>query len=205
MVNKGTYVPPWTRQKRLQTEYIDEDVPDIYEIDKLLTSIEYGVVNPRFQTLRARALFAMYYLTACRLSEILEITPNDLKFKLIDGRKCLQIKTINRKHRKRKRKILPIPIQREKIIVKHITIFGKTIPRENLLFDFKKKRATQIINDISGYNVHFIRHIRATHLVAKYNFNEQLLIRFMGWTDSRPAKHYMELKTGDVFRQFYRR
>jgi integrase len=204
MVNRGNYVKPWTRQRMLQKEYIDEEVPDIDELSELLNAIKYGVIHPKKQTLRARALFAMYYLTACRVSEILNTRKKDILLREIDGRKCMLIRTLNKKHKTRKSKRLPIPIDKEYIIVMHVYNYVKYLREDTLLFDFKVKRATQIINDITGWNPHFIRHIRATHLIAKYDFNEQLLVRFMGWTDSRPAKHYMELKSKDVFRQFYR-
>lgn len=203
MVNKGTYVKAWTRQRRLQKEYIDEEVPDIGELNELISNINLGLVNPRKQTLRARALFAMYYLTACRLSEVLECKKKDLLVRIIDGKSCLLIRTKNKKHRSRKSKRQPIPIQKERIIVKHIYRYIKPLEEEDLLFEFKEKRATQIINETTDFNPHFIRHIRATHLISKYDFNEQMLIKFMGWTDSRPAKHYMELKSKDVFRQFF--
>ena len=116
----------------------------------------------------------------------------------------MYIRTENRKHKQRTTKRQPIPIELEMPIVEFIKDYIKDIDDDSILFNFKSKRATQIIVDSTDFNVHFIRHIRATHLVTKYDFNEQALIRFMGWTDARPAKNYMELSSKDIFKQFYK-
>lgn len=251
MVNKGAYVEPWTRQKDLQKRFIDEEVPDIEELVEIIEGIQWEGRSRKFYTKRARALFAMYYLTACRASEIVKtlslrkqsivkvskiekdgtkrvyyktdstggvhierwvdehtylgIIKKDIQFRKIDGRLCMLVRTENRKNARRKTKRQPIPIDLEMPIVNYITDYTKRIPPNNLLFPFQTKWATQIINKTTDFNIHFIRHIRATHLVTKYDFNEQMLIKFMGWTDGRPAKHYMELKSQDLFRQFYKR
>jgi len=70
------------------------------------------------------------------------------------------------------------------------------------LFNFGKTRAYQIIRQATGWNNHWLRHLRATHLVLYHDFNEQLLIKFMGWTNSLPAKHYMELKWTDILDKY---
>ena len=240
----------WSRQKQLKKRYKEEDVPDI---DELVVIIENIIVQNDVRgkyTKRARALFAMYYLTGCRASEIVRcnklrkqkikknesfdekgikrvsyeldesgeriidrwvkphdyegIYKRDIKFERIDGKMCMFIRTENRKNKDKITKRQPIPIDLETEIVFYITDYMENLGHNDLLFPFGVKRATQIINETTGFNIHFIRHIRATHLITKYDFNEQLLIKFMGWTDGRPAKHYMELKSTDVFRQFYK-
>jgi len=250
MVNKGKYVAPWSRQAALKKAYRDDEIPEIKELSMQISEIKCGKTSEDYQTLRARALFAMYYLTGCRVSEItmvdslrkqrtrkevifdhdgtkkvvysldadgeqivdkkeirhefVGIRKKDITFTEIDGHKCMIIRTENRKNRMRKTKRLPIPIEKEKEIAKFIYEYIKKLEPESILFPFKSKRATQIINETTGFNVHFIRHIRATHLVTKYDYNEQALVKFMGWTNSMPAKHYMELKSSDIFRQFYK-
>jgi len=252
MVNKGNYVKPWSRQKELQKKYSQDDVPDLEELGNIIDSIKIEHwCKSKFYTERAKALFALYYLTACRASEFLKcrmlrrqairkrihidelghkrtiykvdkdrnkiidkwleeheykgIRKKDIKIKRIDERLCMLIRTENRKHKKRTSKRQPIPIELEKEIANYVIKFAMKAGGWGYLFKFGTKRATQIINDTTGFNLHFIRHIRATHLVTLYDFNEQTLIKFMGWTDGRPAKHYMELKETDVFRQFYKR
>ncbi len=224
----------WSRQKELQKKYAYEEVPDIDELKNIIDRINVGKVDIVKQTKRAKALFAMYYLTACRVSEIVKVTnlwkkkyikegnkfkeiskepikhnypgikKGEIKFGMEYDKQCMYIRTENRKHKERTTKRQPIPIELEQPIVEFIKDYIKDIDDDTVLFNFKSKRATQIIVDSTDFNVHFIRHIRATHLVTKYDFNEQALIKFMGWTDARPAKNYMELSSKDIFKQFYK-
>jgi len=210
----------WYRQKELKERFHETEVPSILEIDNILNDIQYGVVDPERHTKRARALIAMYYLTAGRLTEIvrkkgfetapvekefLGICKQDISYDTIDDKPVMYLRIENRKNKKRKTKRQPIPILLEEPLVKHIKAYTDMIMIPNLpLFKFSSKRATQIINDTTGFNCHFWRHIRATHLVTLYDFNEQALIEFMGWTDARPAKSYMELSKKDLFRSFYK-
>ena len=224
----------WSRQKELQKKYAYEEVPDMDELKNIIDSIHAGKIDIVKQTKRAKALFAMYYLTACRVSEIVKVTElwkkkytkegntfkevdkeriphnypgirkGQIKFGIEYDKQCMYIRTENRKNKERTTKRQPIPIELEMPIVEFIKDYIKDLDDDSILFNFKSKRATQIIVDSTDFNVHFIRHIRATHLVTKYDFNEQALIKFMGWTDARPAKYYMELSSSDIFKQFYK-
>jgi len=210
----------WYRQEELKERFHESEVPSISEINNMLNDIQYGIVNPERDTLRARALIAMYYLTAGRLTELVRkkgfdqqpidkefmgVCKQDIVKDEIDGLPVMYLRIENRKHKKRKTKRQPIPIALEEPLVKHIEAYLDIIKIPNLpLFRFSSKRATQIINDTTGFNPHFWRHIRATHLITLYDFNEQALIEYMGWTDARPAKAYMELSKKDLFRSFYK-
>ena len=195
----------WRRQRELQEEYANEEVPSLDEMDRMVQNMHCGKTNQVFQTLRARALFCAYYLTACRKTELLVANRSDFKTEYIDGKQVLLVRTLNKKNKKRKTKRQPIPIEKEYVLYKHLRNYLNSLEEDERVFDFKGQRATQIINEVTGWNVHFIRHIRLTHLVTLYDFNEQNLVRFAGWTDSRPAKHYMELSPKDLFREFYKR
>ena len=238
----------WERQKELQKRYVQ--VPNIAELDIIIGRIKVGKINIDQQTKRARALFALYYLTACRASEILKTTrlkkqrmKKDIIFEedgtkkvvcavdknkepvierwfeehsFLGTRSCdlrmiehtnhnfLEIRTENRKNKNKKTKLLPIPIDKEIEILKYLNDYLASLQPEELLFKFTPIRARQIINKSTGMNIHFIRHIRATHLITLYSFNEQMLIKFMGWSDSRPAKSYMQLSSEDLAREFYK-
>lgn len=217
----------WKRQRELKKQFKEDDVPDTHELVNIINSLSGK------NEVRDRALFAMYYLTACRCSEItrypflkhtkykkendkwisVEITKEpheymgikkqDITFDIVDGLECMNIRTENRKNKERTTKKQPIPISKEQDIVKFVKNYLETIDNDTILFPFLPIRATQIINKV-GWNIHFIRHIRATHLVTKYDFNTQLLVKFMGWTNAMPAKNYMELSSKDMFRQFYK-
>jgi len=242
----------WRRQRELKATYHELEVPSINELDRMISNIEFGNSDRLRQSLQARALVGLYYLTACRCSEVIRckilirrktfkqgeikvipfncikltkdyvntkdlhviewqikdefvgIKKEDITFDLIDERDVMYIRTLNRKNKNRKTKRQPIPINLELPIARHLKAYLDIVPNNGLLFNFGTKRATQIINQTIGFNIHFLRHIRATHLITLYDFNEQALIEFMGWSDARPAKHYMELSKKDLFRQFYK-
>lgn len=217
MTRKKRFRRPWDLQKYLQKKYYADEVPDIEEIANIISRIKIGKIDRKLQTLRARALFAVYYLSACRCSEIVAkatgkpsgfqgLRRGHIKKVYVNDKPFMQIRAKNRKHRTRRTKQLLCPIEFEGKIVKHLVRYLKLFKdNKSRLFPFKNKRAIQIIRESTGFNPHFIRHIRATHLVSIYDFNEQMLVRFMGWTDARPAKAYMELKTRDFARAFYKR
>jgi len=224
----------WNRQDVLKKKYNDTEVPSLEELNNMISAIHFGKDDSEMQTYRARALIALYYLTAGRLTEITYrtkaiftnkirenglivgrekvttypefkgIRKKDISFDYIDDRQVMYVRIENRKNKNRTTKKQPIPISLEKDIVRHITSYIEILNSDDLLFDFGNKRATQIINQTIKFNPHFIRHIRATHLITLYDFNEQTLIEFMGWSDARPAKHYMELSKKDLFRAFYK-
>lgn len=237
----------WQRQKKLKEMYSFSEVPSISEIDHIINDIKIGKIDIDRQSKRAKALFSMYYLTACRASEIVKVSKLrrrrlkvstvyeegikkkiyeldhdnnpvienwieehnflgtrkcDIVEKVFSGFKCLEIRTENRKNKNRKTKLLPLPIEKEGRILKYIYEYLSILSEDQVLFPFSTRRAAQIINGTTGFNLHFIRHIRATHLITLYDFNEQMLIKFMGWSDSRPAKHYIELRSSDIAREF---
>jgi len=210
----------WYRQAELKERFHESEVPSISEINTILNNIQYGKINPERDTKRARALIALYYLTAGRLTEVVRkkgfetiaepkeyvgICKQDISYDEVDSLPVMYVRLENRKNKKRKTKRQPIPISLEQPLIRHIEEYLKIVNIPNLpLFRFSSKRATQIINDTTGFNPHFWRHIRATHLVTLYDFNEQALIEYMGWTDARPAKSYMELSKKDLFRSFYK-
>lgn len=238
----------WSVQKKLKKR----DIPSLDEIQSIIESIKIGKINIKEQTMRAKALFAMYYLTAGRATEILntpklrkrrikkntiidqdgtkkviyEVDINkkpiietwieehnylgtmkrDIKFKEYGNIRCLNIRIENRKNKNRTSKLLPIPIEfpEEKAIADYVLNYMNNLEDDMILFKIGMRRARDIIYQTTGYSLHFIRHIRATHLITLYDFNEQMLIRFMGWTDGRPAKAYMELRSSDIVKEFYK-
>lgn len=237
----------WRTQKELQKKYSNQDLPSIDEIDSIISRIKIGKVNTNYYTQRAKALFAMYYLTAGRATEILKTTKLrrrkvrrkvsfengakkvlyeldesnkpivdhwleyhnylgtmkcDIKPKEFFGYSFLELRIENRKNKKRNTKLLLVPIEKEKAIVKYLMDYIESLEDDEVLFKFGRRRAAQIIKETTGFNIHFIRHIRTTHLITIYDFNEQMLVKYAGWTDARPAKAYIELRTSNMAREF---
>ena len=53
----------------------------------------------------------------------------------------------------------------------------------------------------AGIAPHYLRHCRLTHCITEFDFNDQELVKYAGWTDSKPAKWYVSLKTTDLQRK----
>lgn len=150
---------------------------------------------------RSAALFCLLYLTAGRISEVIEIRRKNIIRKTLSKRPAMVIQLPNRKHKKRHWKQIPIPLDKRIYIkmYKIIREYTHALSREEKLFDIGKRRAQQIITKEFGINAHLFRHIRLTHLAQ--DFTEQELIHYAGWTDSRSAKHYVHFNVKNLMKK----
>ena len=189
--------PPWSKLLLLK----EEKIPELKEI----IEIAQGIDNPRNQ-----ALFILAYLTAGRIREIVpkldkqnnyrsSIKKSDLKIVQEKGRDVLIINLRNEKNRNRKRKEIPVPLDiKENVIFWNLIIdYINSLTNDEELFPISYQNAYGIISKL-GFNPHWIRHIRLTHLVTVYGYKEHQLIRYAGWTDSRPGKNYIEMDWTDL-------
>lgn len=115
-----------------------------------------------------------------------------------EGRRIMVISMQNRKNRRMKRKRIPIPYDKEKELLDMLVEFLDKLQPDESLFPFGKGKAEKIIKEATGMNPHFLRDIRATRLVIDYNFNEYKLVKYMGWSDGRPASRYVILNTDSI-------
>lgn len=184
---------PWG----LQTELQRQDIPTKEEVMEKIKATKY---------LMWKALFALVYLTGARIGEILKVTtPEDFKMIERDGKKILLVTLYNEKNRKRKIKKIPIyPItENERILTNYIIEFVNTFgEKEKPLWNISHQRAYKIFLKYLNMNPHFLRHLRLTHLVTDFNFNEHELKMFAGWSDTRPASAYIELRWTDILKKF---
>lgn len=187
-------VKSWTYQKQLQ------------ELESIPSPEEIIMISNNIKELRNQCLFILCYLTGGRISELVDrkgIKPENFSKQFVDDREIIVINITNLKNKHRHRKEIPIPLDKE--ISKELFIkayeYISSIGYNTLLFDFTRQQAYNIIKKNTGLNPHYMRHIRATHLALYHDFNEFLLVKYMGWTDSRPAKHYMELKWKDILQK----
>jgi integrase len=146
---------------------------------------------------RDRFFVALAYLTGGRVSELLDIRKEDISVTEKKGIKVLLIQMKNEKNKKRNMKLLPIRMDLEgplaNIILDYIS------GREGRLLGFRsRQRGWQIFMKYTGFNPHFARHLRATHLVIYRGFSDQKLKLYLGWSDSRPADTYIHLRWEDL-------
>jgi len=184
------FTKPWELQKYLETQRIP-------------TEGDMKLFAANIDSVRNRALFIMLYITAGRVSELCyDLKKKHLVVDVRKGRQVLLINMPNRKHRKRHFKDIPIPLDKEEVLLGLLNQFLQGKYENDPLFNFSPNWAYKIIRKELGWNAHWIRHLRLTHLVVNHDFNEQLLVRFAGWTDSRPAKNYMALRWGDILDKY---
>jgi site-specific recombinase XerD len=167
---------------------------------------------------RDRALFCFLYLTGARVDEIVEgkkkvgVKKKDLELAKINKKDFLVVSLYTLKNRKHPIRRVPIPIKREGILVKYVLDYVEKLDSEQYLFPFTKQRAWQIIRSIlEKYKKnkknkfmnanHFLRHCRLTHLVTIYDFTDQDLVQFTGWSSSLPATIYSHLRFKDLARK----
>lgn len=173
----------WVGQKKLLTR-------DIPSHDFMVMRISRVPLSwPRF-------IGALLYLTAARAGEI--TTSKEDSFPRIDaedinGHPCLKFLLRNEKNRKQKLKILPVRIgddpELSKIIIDSKDLIG-FLPKSRQAVHRLTVRAF-------GWNPHYFRHVRLTHLAVDKKWSDTKLSRWAGWSDARPATTYVKYKYTD--------
>lgn len=129
------------------------------------------------------------------------IRKDDIGIEKIQGKEVLifRIRNLKNKRPKENIKLIPLPLKDEMSLKfkKIIDIYLAGLEEGEELFPIGKRRAEQIISK-AGYNPHFLRKLRLTHLVRYYNFSDQKLKVFAGWSDSRPSKDYIKIGLNDL-------
>lgn len=197
---------PWSKQSFAEKERIP-GVNNIIDMSK-------QIYNDR-----DRCLFVLTYLTAGRLQELVRYTGKNGKLESIKAgdlqikeniienngeksiKKILLINLRNNKNKKRYRKDIPVPLNKPE----NVELFNLMsehllgIPDEDEVFPITYRRAYAILTKINNrWNPHWIRHIRLTHLVTIYGYREYQLTLYAGWSDPRPAKHYLQMRWEDL-------
>lgn len=195
---KQKYIPNWEH-----TDFKPWGLQKSLKKKRIPTENDIKVIVANIQDLRTKALFIMLYLTAGRVTEVCgELRKKNIELKYKRNRAVMLISMPNRKHRTRHFKDIPIPLDKEGVLVKFLNEYLKTKYMDDVLFKFGKIRAYQLVRGATGFNNHWIRHLRLTHLILNHDFNEQLLVKFAGWTNSLPAKEYMEIRWGDILDKY---
>ena len=146
---------------------------------------------------KRRACVAFLYATGCRASEVNKLESKNIRLTTdLFDRKIIRISTITLKNKTDKDRLIPVHINSEKWLAKLIWRYKKS--HEGKLFDVDRATIWRWCMEAFGINPHGFRKIRGTHLVTKFKFSDQALTKFMGWTDSRPARYYIKLRIEDI-------
>jgi integrase len=202
---------PWLVNVSRRT---NEDIKErlgIEQIYNLITSEIWPYKTERdFYITRDRALMALLFLTAGRVSEVLSLTKEQFDFQadknFIIIRNMILVKRLKtRKGKPVKHKTAPIrdevplpckgPLSRFTGLVEdYLDLIGN--PKEKL-FKFKRHRAWQIVNHVTGQWCHWFQS-QAESYYGKYVFNTPFALRdFVGVSDIESLGLYVKTQWRD--------
>ena len=93
---------------------------------------------------------------------------------------------------------IPIVVNRmEQPFIDVILDYLDTLEDDTPLFNFSRTYAYKICSRVELFP-HYLIHLRCTHLATDYGFTDMQLMKFRGWTDTRPAKVYTHLNVDDL-------
>lgn len=139
----------------------------------------------------------LLYGCGVRVSELNQIEAENI-LETIDkkGRAILRIHSVTLKNKTDHERFIPIYIEEEPWLADPLIEYKKGITGR--LFPIHRATIWRWCVKNFGINPHGFRKIRLTHLVTEFNFSDQQLTKFAGWTDSRPAKAYVRLNIEDI-------
>jgi integrase len=146
---------------------------------------------------RDKALIAMVYLLAGRITEVLKLRPKDITVE--EDFMVVSLWTAKRKKGVKTRKV-PVPL-RHPLVQVFAEWFKQVKPNQPIFYNFwnpekpiSRVQAWKILKKAKADMwLHLLRHIRLSELVDKFNFDPFRLQQFAGWTDVRPASFYVHL------------
>jgi len=145
---------------------------------------------------------ALYY-TGARIGELMQIK----KQHVWEEKDFVKVKLLTEKNKYDTERIIPIP---KKVEPEGAQLYLDLIANKEdgaLLFPYspeiKPSSYLRVMRrdfneEYSDKAPHYFRHCRATHMCTRFNYDTHQLVKYMGWTDERPAKHYVKLKTEDL-------
>lgn len=207
------------------TDYVSrrkKPIPMAIEPKDLIKSIHRINKLDSMHRWELTAFSSFLYLSGARISEGIDIKRNQIQVRSEDLM-VINIKTL-------KSRIYPlrkIPISPVKTDEPFFRIF-KTFIDENTsrdendyLFNFSSRNLVNkyfkkiVIPDLLqldpqnrtwieenfSLHPHYLRHCRLSHLASIFDFNEIQLMKFAGWTSTKPAVFYIKLSYKDLLKK----
>lgn len=146
------------------------------------------------------------YATGARVSELLALTNESIYFDEIKGSKYLGI--ICPVFKKRDRKVNGvitsyIPDRKAWVRVDEDWLVKPIMDKynassKNKLIPYHRVTVYRKLMACTGFNPHFFRALRATHLRRNFNFDSYQLKKFFGWSSIAPSEFYVGLDDRDI-------
>ena len=166
--------------------------------------------------MRNKALICFIYLTGLRISEVVglkvknipPIIKKQVSTYIQDNMHYLLVSDVFILKRRKGilKRNLPILVEGEDIFLEPIINYINNIGDDLPIFlsergeSITRRHAMRIIEKHTGLFPHYLRHLRATHLVVEFDLSDKHLTEIMGWKDNRMASRYTHLKFEDVAR-----
>lgn len=195
----GKKTKPWDKQKAL------EEKQEMLTEEQIIETIN-AIIKPR-----DKALISLLYLTSARIGEVVRndyhpersgITAERITEEWYEGRPFLLIKLRNQKAKTpaKKWKIIPInmrdPVDGQ--LVNNILDLTKHLEPIDPLFNIGTRMARRVVERHMGFNPHWLRHTRLTHLTHRRKYTDHELMQVAGWTDSRMSSTYVQTRWQNV-------
>jgi len=196
------------------------EVPEREELAQRICAVKDG---------RERAFLAATYLTAGRINEVVQcrsrlkqhtvmngegeleleefydytrtpgIRPNDIEWKVHDGKEVMVITLLNQKNRVHRTKELPIMVALERQLVEAVRVIADAQKDKDApMFPFSYVTGWKIARRCLDMHPHFLRHCRLTHLSnPPYRYDHVRLMKFAGWTSTQQADRYIHTRWSD--------
>lgn len=153
--------------------------------------------------LRDKAFISTLYLTGARISEIVwKLRKEQLKvLKDVNTGKIILIfkqVVILKRRKKNVYKNIPVIGEKELPLINYLLEYSKYFNDQDRLFQIGRMQGWRIVYKCLGAFPHYLRHLRATHLVTEYGFHGEELQHYLGWSDTRPASIYIHLNWMDL-------
>jgi len=154
------------------------------------------IINNNQIDLRDRAFISFLYLTGARISEVLATIKDDID--ITDDFIVIELITLKRRRMKNVKRIIGIPLNKEKDMINCFLRWLKFPSSSNKIFPFSRMTGWNIVNKWLGVYPHILRHTRLTHLVSKHNFTNMDLMEWTGWRNINMTTIYIHLRWQDL-------
>jgi len=144
----------------------------------------------------AQQIGALAYATGARVSELNQITRQDIQVK----KDYLEITCkVLKKRKKEEQDLTRIALVRldENWLVDPIQKLCENKKPNEILIPMYRMKIYRILIETYGINPHGFRKIRATNL-AQLGFSAHQLKHFFGWSTVAPSDYYVKLNTDDL-------